>query len=147
LEWNSKSILVKCIINQTATVKAHIVSNVSPNDITRVEFYYNNTLIHTETGYPVNNQVADFWTGTYSFTVPSTGNPIDSIQVWTYDIYNNIAKLSKPLMIDNTLPVANFMLTTGGVPVNTLERESVITLMLMLQIFHLVLNRFSTLIE
>ncbi len=116
------------IINQNATVKAHIVSNVTPNDITRVEFYYNNVLIHTEAGYPDNNQVTNFWTQTYNFNVPSSGNAVDTMQVWTYDIYNNIAKMSKTLKIDNTMPVANLMLTLNGVPITDLERETEITL-------------------
>jgi len=116
------------ILNPTATVKANIVSNINPNDIVRVEFYYNDTLIHTETGYPVNSQVTNFWTGEYDFAVPTTGNPTDSIKVWTYDIYNNIAKLSKALNIDNTYPVANLTLTQGGIPIANLEREAEITL-------------------
>jgi hypothetical protein len=113
------------IIEETASVKAHIVSNINPNDIAMVEFYVNGTLLQTESGYPVNNPVTDFWTQNYDFMVPVDGNDNVVIEVRTYDIYNNVNSMTKVLHIDNTAPTGDFVITQNGVAVQELEREDV----------------------
>jgi hypothetical protein len=117
------------IIAPQATVMANVTTNINPNDLDKVEFYYNNALIATETGYQTNNLMNNVNTQAYPFTISADAAVVSGeLKVMAYDVYGNVSTTLKTINIDNTLPTANLTVTFNGTPITTLERENTVVL-------------------
>ncbi|MDY0150699.1 MAG: hypothetical protein RBS43_00325, partial [Candidatus Cloacimonas sp.] len=117
------------VIAPQATVMANVTTNINPNDLDHVEFYYNNVLIATETGYQANNTMNNLNTQAYPFTVSADVAVVSGVlKVMAYDVYGNVSTTELTINIDNTLPTANLAVTLNGTPITALERETTVLL-------------------
>lgn len=114
------------LIDDAATVKARITTNIMPNDINYIEFYFDNELIGT---YHPTVGLDELWTDEFGFAVPEDAVDSGIIRVVAKDVYNNVNEEILVINIDNELPEVDLLVTTpAGVPVETLERGTTVIL-------------------
>jgi len=116
---------VSGLIEDEATVKATITTNVSPNDIASVQFFFNDELIGT---YLPASGLSQLETDEYEFAVPTDMVDSGEIKIVAMDVYDNENEVVLTINIDNELPAADLIATLGGVEVDTLERETTLLL-------------------
>lgn len=125
--WDGKAnpAWISGVIDNAATVRASVSTNVNPNDIATVEFYFDDVLIGT---YTPASGASLLVTGNYAFEVPAGLVNSGVIKIVAKDVYNNVNEVLTTINIDNELPMADLLVSLDGTPVTTLERETTVVL-------------------
>ena len=123
-------------VANTATVKAIINTSSTPTDLVSVEFLHKFTgeadfvSFDMQEGWTANQMLLDLAVTSAAMPIP-TEEAVTSVElkVISTDIYGNTNEAVHTVMIENTLPTANFIVTLAGTELtNELERGTTVVL-------------------